>query len=76
MAIREKRAAQVTTAEKPSAEALVKDVFLTDGERLYRILSVVELHVQLEDCANPQGLSQWMGVNEVVQRLRLVRPAL
>lgn len=56
------------------AEQLTAGVFLTDGERLYRVVDVVELHVELENCGDPDGLLQWMPVGEVVAGMRLVRP--
>ena len=60
---------------RTSDERLTKGVYLTDGEALYRVLEVVELSVELENCMVPLGLPLWMPVGEVLQRLRLVRAA-
>jgi hypothetical protein len=54
---------------------LRRGCYLEDGERLYRVLEVVELQVELEDCMAPDGLPQWMSVGEVARKMRLVRAA-
>jgi hypothetical protein len=58
-----------------------KGCYLTDisedpkGQGLYRVLEVVELSVELENCMVPSGLPQWMPVREVLQRMRVVTPS-
>lgn len=58
---------------RPPADVRV-GCYLEDGERLYRVIDVVELQVELEDCLRPDGLPQWLPVGEVVRTMRVVRP--
>lgn len=50
-----------------------RNVYLTDGERLYRVLEVLERNVELENCGEPNDCPQWMAVSEVLKKMRLVR---
>ena len=71
--------------KRPSAKTAAlpagvrKGCYLTDisadpkGQGLYRVLEVVELSVELENCMVPTGVPQWMPVREVLERMRVVR---
>lgn len=56
------------------AHQLKPGLYLSDGERLYRILAVLGTDVELENCGDPEGLPQWLPVGTVVREMRLVRP--
>jgi hypothetical protein len=62
---------RVRTAPVPPG--IERGVYLTDGERLYRVLEVLEQNVELEDCGRPEELKQWLSVGEVLQKMTLVR---
>lgn len=55
-------------------DRLSKGCYLSDGERLYRVLEVVELSVELENCMVPDSIPQWMPVREVLSTMKLVVP--
>lgn len=57
----------------PPPVGIRKGVYLSDGTSLYRVLEVLELSVELENCMVPSGLPQWMPVREVLKTMTLVR---
>lgn len=71
----------VQTSTRLKSAQVKKDLYLTDvsedpnGKGLYRVLAVLERNVELEDCSSPDGLPQWLGVSELCERMRLVRPS-